>query len=198
MSKDEKNKDIDGCVYIFNPSEKYVKQFDSDTVSILSSIPRFNNDDKEALFEFAKISVGDRYYPYDEYEEYRRYFYDEYDEEIRVFNNIDVVKRLLHEVKKEKPAFENIINPENLLNNYFVLPKKDNPRIVRQSGAFILYGLNEEKNIDVFDRIRIPSRSKENIIEQLKCFGISKATLHQELYKVAEYIADRIKNRMEF
>ena len=109
-----------------------------------------------------------------------------------------MVKRLLHEVKKEKPAFENIINPKDLLNNYFLLPKKDNPRIIRQSGAFIIYGLDEEQVIEPYTKVIIPSSSKDTILEQLKCFGISKATLHPELYKVAEYIKDSIDNDVYF
>lgn len=184
----EKNSDIDGVVYLFNPSEEYVKQFDSDTISILSCLPRFNNNDKAKLLEYATMAI----------QRNNGRFYNEYEEEIMSFNNKDVVKRLLHEVKKEKPAFENIINPYDLLNNYFVFPKKDNPRIIRQSGAFILYGLEGENNIRVFNKIIIPSSSKKDILEQLKCFGISKATLHPELYKVAEYIADRINKEMEF
>lgn len=186
----EENKNSNGCVYLFKPSKKYVKQFDSDCISILSSIPRFNNRDKQQLrniielknYEIVSNSKGE----------------EEEDEEIRAFNNINVVKRLLHEVKKEKPAFENVINPNDLLNNYFVLPKKDNPRIIKQSGAFILYGLNEKKGQKYYKKIIIPKDKKQAILEQLRCFGISKATLHPELYKVSEYIADRIKHKMDF
>lgn len=172
----EKNKKIDGCVYIFYPYEKNIKSFDSDTISILSSLPRFNEYDKRQL----------------------RLYAEECKDNIKVFNEHDVVKRLLHEVKKEKPAFENIINPKDLLNNYFLLPKKDNPRIIRQSGAFIIYGLDEEQVIEPYTKVIIPSSSKDTILEQLKCFGISKATLHPELYKVAEYIKDSIDNDVYF
>ncbi|MFR3569008.1 FRG domain-containing protein [Paeniclostridium sordellii] len=172
----EKNKDKDGCVYIFNPDENNIKSFDSDTISILSSVPRFNEDDKYELRICAEQ------------------YYDDIDD----FNQQPVVRRLLHEVKKEKPAFENIIKPKDLLNNYFLLPKKDNPRIIRQSGAFIICGLNENKVVEPYKKIKIPSGSKDIILEQLKCFGISKATLHPELYKVAEYIKDSINNKVYF
>lgn len=176
----EKSKNEDGCVYIFNPSEKYIKQFDSDTISILSSIPRFNKFDKNKLLAYADT------------------YTDRYINDIENFNKQDVVKRLLHEIKREKPAFENIIVHDNLLNNYFLLPKKDNPRIIRQSGAFILCGLNEESPIDFSHKIIIPAGSKVPILEQLKGFGISKATLHPELYKVAEYLKDRIDDNLDF
>lgn len=174
----DENKQKDGCVQIFNPQKENIKQFDSDTISILSSIPRFNESDKQALYLCAKEH--------------------KYNSNTENFNNEGVVKRLLHEVKKEKPAFENIIKPENLLNNYFLLPKKDNPRIIKQSGAFIIFGLDENKVINSDKKIKIPNHSKETILEQLKCFGISKATLHPELYKVAEYIKDSIKKDVDF
>lgn len=178
---DRNNRNTDGCVYIFTPQNNEIKQFDSDTVSILSSLPRFNEDDKNFLLKEAKDYSG----------------CNNIDSDIEGFNNEDTVKRLLHEVKKENPAFENIINPKHLLQNYFIIPKKDNPRIIRQSGAFIIYGL-EEKEIKFNKRIKIPSNSKETILRQLKCFGISKATLHPELYKFAEYVNDCISNDIDF
>ena len=183
-SKD--NMDKDGCVYIFIPCEKNIKQFDSDAISILSSLPRFNEIDKAELLKRA--------------EEYNTLKCDNsanINQIIKKYNKLDVVKRLLHEVKKEKPAFENIINPEDLLKNYFLFPKKDNPRIIRQSGAFIIHGLQNSK-VECFNKIIIPKDSKDAILRQLKCFGISKATLHPELYKVAEYIKDSIDNNLDF
>lgn len=108
------------------------------------------------------------------------------------FNSNDIVRRLLHEVKNEKPAFENIINPNDLLNNYFLLPQKDNPRIIRQSGAFIIVGL--KNTIDPskvkITKIEIPSVYKPKILKELEGLGISKVTLHPELYKMAEYIGE--------
>lgn len=169
------NVDKDGCVFIFNPCEKDIKKFDSDTISILSSLPRFNSKDKANLLKYAQ----------------------EYSQNIEDFNKKDVVKRLLHEVKREKPAFENIINPQHLLANYFLLPKKNNPRIIRQSGAFIIYGLHDEK-IKVIDKIIIAKESKNAILKQLKYFGISKASLYPELYKVSEYIKDCIRDNVDF
>lgn len=172
---DKDNIDKDGCVFIFNPHKKDIKQFDSDTISILSSLPRFNSDDKKNLLKFA----------------------EKYREKIEEFNKQDVVKRLLHEVKKEKPAFENIINPEHLLNNYFLLPKKNNPRIIRQGGAFVIYGLQDEE-VKNQGKVTIQKQSKKKILKQLRNFGISKDSLYPELYKVSEYIKDCIRDKVDF
>lgn len=171
---DKDNEKKDGCVYVFNVDEKSIKQFDSDTISILSSLPRFNDNDKKKLALYA-----------------------EREDEIGAFNEHDVVKRLLHEIKKEKPAFENIIDPKHLLRNYFLLPKKDNPRIIRQSGAFVIYGLGDSK-LCINNEIIISGKDKDTILEELKYMGISKASLHPELYKRAEYIKDCIKRNIDF
>jgi hypothetical protein len=183
-------KDTDGVVYVIKADESKIKQYDSDAVSILASLPRFNSEEKNQILTLANDTYLKRNGDYD-------------DETIAIFNKNKIIKRLLHEIKKEKPAFENIINPDDLLTNYYLLPRKVNARIIRQSGAFIIFGLKENEikvasnylgymnssNINSY-RIIIDSDSKQTIINQLSCFGISKATLHPELYKVAEFLKE--------
>lgn len=180
--------DVDGVVYVIKKEKSRIKQYDSDVVSILSSLPRFNFDEKEEILRLAQGTESNTN-----------------DKKIKKFNSVNIIKRLLHEIKKEKPAFENIINPEHLLENFFFMPRKANVRIIRQSGAFIIFGLqdkaieinemcsNEHLNNNDSYKIIINKDDKKNIIDQLSCFGISKATLHPELYKVAEYIKDKYK-----
>lgn len=96
-------------------------------------------------------------------------------------------------------ALENIINPLHLLRNYFIIPKKDNPRIIRQSGAFIMVGL--QNTIDPervkIRKIIIPCAYKHKILKELESLGISKITLHPELYKMAEYITESFLDNIE-
>lgn len=183
---DENN---DGAVFVIEPQDYLIKNYESDTVSILASIPRLSHKDQNALrkealshTKFKKCDTDD----------------------IKKFNKKDVVKRLLHEIKKEKPAFENLIDPSNLLNNYLLIPRKSNPRIIRQSGAFIIFGLNykeineqfegNEKKINL-NKIIICKSEKRNILEQLKACGITTASLNPELYKVTEFVKERYKNK---
>lgn len=173
----------DGVVYIIKKDKSEIKQYDSDVISILSSLPRFNLGEKEEILQLAQ----------------------DIDATIKKFNAKKIIKRLLHEIKKEKPAFENIINPKDLLENFVFVPRKANARIIRQSGAFIIFGLlQNEIKIDetcsddnltnnISYKIIINKDAKTEIVEQLSCFGISKATLHPELYKVAEYIKERYR-----
>lgn len=177
----------DGAVFVIKTEKSKIKQYDSDAISILSSLPRFEYEEKEEILELAKKAHS---------ENIDTLYYEK-------FNKNKIIKRLLHEIKKEKPAFENLINPKDLLSNYIFLPRKINARIIRQSGAFIIFGLHD-KEIKVMERysnplendieaskIVIDKNSKENILNQLMIFGISKATLHPELYKVAEYIKEK-------
>lgn len=183
----EKNKEKDGRVFIFEPEKEYVKTFDSDTICLLSSLPRFNQKVKKKLIKKSKKYIKKKYNKKEVEKLYKAK---------KQFNEKEEVQRLLHEVKRENPSFENIIEPEDLLNNYFVLPKKDNPRIIRQSGAFIIYGLGDN-DVEYSREIIIPHSAKKTILKQLKCCGISKATLHPELYKMSEYIKDCIEQGVE-
>ena len=133
--------------------------------------------------------------------EYTGYLNEISEENLRCFNNQPIIKRLLHEIKKEKPAFENVINPQNLLCNYIFIPRKNNTRIIRQSGAFIIFGLtNQEEykfeNDFEYEKIIIDGEYKETIIKQLANFGITKASIYPELYKVEEYIKEKHKSRL--
>lgn len=198
---EDKKRTDDGIVFVIKSNESEIKQFDSDVISILSSLPRFNYVEKE---EMKRLAIKYKTRLEQKEEIFTDYEITTENEIIKEFNDQKIIKRLLHEIKKEKPAFENIINPCDLLNNYFFIPRKNNARIIRQSGAFMMFGLgNEEIQVDdyvnrVHDyvnrersyKITIDGRSKENIINQLKSFGISKGTLHPELYKVAELIKE--------
>lgn len=181
--------DVDGVVYFFQPSAKQVKTFDSDTVSILASLARFSKQEKEELKCKALECI-----------EVIKNRPNSATEIIREFNNLECVKRLIHEVRAEKNYFDNIVNPNDLLGNYFIIPKKDNPRIIRQNGAFIIFGLNgimELKDV-AMGKVRISKEGKQKILRELKYLGISKATLHPELYKMAEYINDNINSNSRF
>ena len=50
---------------------------------------------------------------------------------------------LLHFIKEDKSYFQNIINPDDVESVFAIKPKLDNPRIVRQHGAFLIFGIQE-------------------------------------------------------
>ena len=118
--------DKDGTVNIKKKKKSDIKKYDSDSISILSCLPRFTYQEKQKMKKLAK-----KYKSNKEGKKYKK-------SEINFFNEERIILRLLHEIKKEKPAFENIINPDDLLKNYFFVPRKNNARIIKQGGAFII------------------------------------------------------------
>lgn len=122
---------------------------------------------------------------------------------------ISPFRRFIHCIKAEKSYFDSTqMNLEHISSVQFVEPKKDNPRIIKQNGAFLIFGLannsnskeatpkipsnfyfkNKDNNII---EIIIPKEAKPNILKQLKMLSISESTLFPE----ADKIASEIKNK---
>ncbi|MGX8140706.1 hypothetical protein ACWUZV_04145 [Serratia marcescens] len=83
-----------------------------------------------------------------------------------------------------------------------VKPEMDNPRIIRQDGAFLLFGMNNEKKMpptlpDSYlyqgdeGKLIIKSEEKERIISELESLGISASGVYPEI----EHVALHIKNK---
>jgi hypothetical protein len=113
-------------------------------------------------------------------------------------NNVSDRKRYLHTIKAEKPYFEDLIVEDHLHRVICVKPKLDNRRIIKQSGAFLLFGMGVTKNThtripdefrsESIDRIEIPKASKKKVIEELASIAISEATLFPEIDNVARFL----------
>jgi hypothetical protein len=160
-----------GEVLCFSVPKEKVKLFDSDTISILSNLSKmpFN-------FDIKKISGLDT----------------------KSFNNQKQIKELVHKIRSEKGYFDNIIDAKDLLKSFFVISKLDNPRIIRQSGAFIICGMDSMKILpspEIFDfekevakRIIISKSLKKDILKSLDKFNISSGSLFPDLSEVSRYI----------
>lgn len=99
------------------------------------------------------------------------------------FNKEDEIQLLLHEIKEEKPYFKSDIKAQHLESVICVKPKLDNPRIIKQEGAFLLFGINNNKkkcatfnkNKQVLidsKRLIVMKENKQKILEQLPSLGI--------------------------
>ena len=83
----------------------------------------------------------------------------------------------------------------NLLTPQFVQPNRDNPRILKQDGAFIISGLDaSDKESDIKIReflvkeLIIPKEAKKQLRKELEYVGINQASLFPEVDKVADYL----------
>lgn len=163
-----------GEVIVFGVPTKEIKYYDSDTVSVIANIAR-----RPANFVVPSAGLSKTQ-----------------------FNKNPEIKYLLHEIKQEKPYFEPLIQREHLQSVICVKPKMENPRIIRQDGAFLLFGVDGVKtsSVDVpkkyiastgAKRIIVIGSEKPNILRQLEALGISKSTVYPEIDRVAEFLTSR-------
>lgn len=160
-----------GEVVAFRVPTTEIKYYDSDTVSVVANIARRPFD-----FEVPPRNLSKA-----------------------VFNKEPAIRYLLHEIKQEKPYFEPEIVREHLESVICVKPKMENPRIVRQDGAFLLFGVDGTKKIGASvpqeyiassgpKRIIVIGSEKRRIRTQLEALGISKGSVYPEIDRVAEFI----------
>lgn len=159
------NFDEDGEVILMEMDRNKIKYFDSDTASAIANLTRLSNNDKEKIdFSLDKDA----------------------------FNEQEVVKRLLHFIKEEKPYFEGRIEPEDLRSVICVKGKQSNNRISFQSGAFLLFGheavMPEDGNENI-SITRITVKNKFQILNQLNKLNINERTVYPSIDNSAKHIA---------
>lgn len=115
---------------------------------------------------------------------------------IQTFNATANVQSLLHEIKQEKTHFKDCIKLEDLGRVLCVLPKLNNPRIAKQSGAFFLYGITKNKRNPAKlqhapRRIVINAEYKKIILRELANLGITNASLFPEIDNIMKSIKNK-------
>lgn len=172
----EKEK-TEGEVLVFDIPNDQIKFHDSDTVSVISNIAKRSKE-----FNLSK-------YPVDH----------------DAFNNNEEIGRLLHDIKRDKPAFLPIIKRPDLERVIAVRTRLDNARITRQEGAFLLFGMQGDKLKPALiptdwlvcgkDGQRIIFSNKHRIKRELASFGVSEQTLFPELDSQAKAIVEKYRNK---
>ncbi|MFG0382089.1 DUF1508 domain-containing protein [Pseudomonas sp. zbq_18] len=118
--------------------------------------------------------------------------------EIKSPPNKKTLDNLIAEIRKEKPNFESKIQNEDLNSVICVKPMLDNPRIIKQDGAFLLFGIDTKKPCPAeipskyilhnTERVIINNKDKQKILKQLELLGISNGTIFPEIENVASHI----------
>lgn len=113
------------------------------------------------------------------------------------FNTQQPVDRLLQFIRAEKPHFRPDIEPGHLQTAIVVKPKLNNRRILAQSGAFLLVGLNVDLEsappIGVtIERISINGSKKQIICDELDRMAINDSSMFPEIEKAAIYIKSKL------
>ncbi|HEK3114334.1 hypothetical protein AAFL35_00735 [Proteus mirabilis] len=105
--------------------------------------------------------------------------------------------QLLHYIKHEKPDFLSTMNPIHFDCPMIPKTRKNNKRMISQSGLFIAFGLNStihkqyNGNFEVFS---LKITNKKKILGELDLLNINKSTIFSEMEKSAEYIKEKYKN----
>lgn len=173
-----KDKDKNGEVVFFQIPSDHIRFYDSDTVSVLANIAK-----RPANFEIdpaAKI--------------------------ISSFNETSSIQYLLHEIKEEKPYFQDLVNPRHIEDVFAVKVKLDNQRILKQSGAFLLFGINANKlrqaevsykwvvnRTDKSLNLIIPFDLKGKLLEELNLLGFNHSTLFPEIESQGQHLIDKYR-----
>ena len=163
-----------GEIIIISADWKDIKYPQSDTVSILASLPVFSEAKQQELARWAM------------------------DPKINKKGFNEYAKRLLHEIRLEKPAFQPEINKDDIINSFIVYALKNNNRIVKQDGAFILCGLlNDNNSLERFrfkekgKKVILLINKKKKIMKELENYSITQASLFPEIDNVAAYIKSK-------
>lgn len=109
-----------------------------------------------------------------------------------------------YDIKKWKSHFNtDLIDVSDMYRFHCVLPKQNNPRLIAQRGAFLLFGFNNESSdlITIKPEISssflikklltIPQNKKQLLLDELFMLGISESTLFPEI----DYVTKEIKER---
>lgn len=155
--------------------EKLVRYFDSDRISCVANLARCDSEQRAEIRQFVDAGMPKA----------------DFNEEL-------TVRRLLHFIRSEKPAFEPEIEPAHLDGIYVVKPKMNNRRILAQEGAFLAFGLTPELiptgGPDIrIERIKIEVRNKGRVRKQLAQLSINERTLFPEIERAARYLTDELR-----
>lgn len=225
----ESHKDKDGEVIILDIPNSKIRYESSGLVSVLSAISIRESDfcpkkyhnicekfarEQQILMEINLTNIRNfvNLNPKSTYKDYveknmteqhierglKNIFNDTY---VKCLNNAPDIVKLLNDIRIDRPGFTSSIFPDDFYKIVCVQAKLNNPRIERQQGSFLLFGISEEgkmkpasinnsKDIKI-NRIVVPGKYKEDIRKELEVFGISKRSLFPELADQAEFIKEK-------
>ena len=227
-SKDDGPKDDEthGRLYVFATTRDRVKPYDSDAVSIIANFAQLRRcEQKEILHKTKKFledrepnafinkdkGILNRKKPKDivkEVEEYHSYYKDN-----ETSGDYSYMGRLWTLIKREKPYFvENLINPRDLFRIFIVQPRLLFPRVIAQSGAFLVSAHHERFNFEWKEQngrlptgqydvpynyypLSVEGGRKKCILKELESLNISRETLVPGLESSATAIVEENRSK---
>ncbi|MHA3611360.1 FRG domain-containing protein [Yersinia enterocolitica] len=117
------------------------------------------------------------------------------------YHKDECYEKLIHEVKREG-GFIKSFGLTDIHSVLCVKPQMDNPRIIRQDGAFLLFGVDGGKEWyselgdtfkpeNMYPSILISKEGKRKIRMHLEDLGISGSAIYPEIEHVANYLKEK-------
>lgn len=153
------NMDKDGEIYLYDFKEANLtpKVFNDTDVIVKATLATFSFEEKELLYSFIyKIDVNDKY------NDIKKYIYQS-PEKINPHLK-KIIDKLYANVLKENGG--NYISFNDLCGISLVLPNQTDERIIRQSGCFILYGIEFINKFKDNSSNKLPNDEFKSIQEQ--------------------------------
>ena len=164
---------LHGEVLVLRIPKQNIRYYDSDTVSVISNLAKCSKD-----FECDSSLPKDK------------------------FNDLEHIGYLLHQIGFEKPHFQKCIDPNDINQVLCVKVKQSNPRIVNQSGAFLLFGVNNQKGEmaqiqDSWLPMKVDKKlliyKKNKIKKDLELMGITASFVYPEMENFARKLKESYK-----
>lgn len=176
------NRNKMGEVILLCTEAENVKYAKSDTAAVLAALPTMSFEEHRQLLRMCRNGLRE-----EDDEEYQK-----------------LAGKLAAEIKSRNPAFEPRIKKEDLLGQVFVTPTRNNQRIAKQDGSFIVCGLSgkygESNSLDSLrcidengKKIVLVIKNKDKIAQELDTLSINRASLFPEIDDVAEYIKEKYR-----
>jgi len=103
---------------------------------------------------------------------------------------------LVYDIQSDRPNFDgDMLGIDETKKVFCVLPRLNNNRIIKQDGAFFIFGMGEKKEdpaaiVDAPITIIIKAEAKKKILKELDLLGIYEASLFPETDKVMHQIKE--------
>ena len=171
----EKNRTNDdyeheGEVQVFEVADYNVKFPDSDRASVVANLARLKPEQHDDIRNLPRTLAP------------------------KEFCANPTMQKLVHFIRQEKSYFVDEIVPEHISSIMVVRGKQSNPRIVAQSGAFLLFGDDADfaqvpKGKGIHKRtMKIPADKKPDILKELDRININESTVYPSLDRSSSYL----------
>ena len=167
--EEHNSQDEDGCLHVFAVPKAMIKPFNSDAIGIIANFAKLFKHEQSLLL--GRMGHEENYH--------------------------EVIGRLYHFIREEKPYFKERIDPRDFFRVFVVEPQQTFERLRAQSGAFLLSAFHErfERN-EILERIhempiyghfmlKVPHARKKKILDELRLLNITRGTLFPGLDETA-------------